>query len=105
MDVRKGLDGRGKLGVRRAIRLRRESPESYVFLVSASWLYPGSMYRTNTRWLESDPKSETFQVAQAMQVYTSQAKSDPERAKDDREAAMGAGQRQRVAELGPVLQR
>lgn len=63
--------------IRRAIRVRRESPESYVFLVSANWLYPGSLYRTNNHWLQSDPDSEIFQVARAMQVYSSDAKNDP----------------------------
>lgn len=66
--------------IRRAIRVRRESPETYIYLVSASWLYSGALYRHNTRWLEGDPDSETFRVAQALQVYTSQAKSDPEHA-------------------------
>ncbi len=66
--------------IRRAIQVRRESPESYVYLVSASWLYSGSLYRHNTEWLKSDPDSEVFQVAQAMQVYTSEAKSDLEHA-------------------------
>lgn len=66
--------------IRRAIAMRRESPESYVYLLSASWLYSGSLYRHNTRWLESDPDSETFQVARALQVYTSNAKSDLQRA-------------------------
>lgn len=68
--------------IRRAIEVRRESPESYVYLISASWFYSGSLYRHNTRWLEGDPDDETFQVAQALQVYTSQAKSDLERAAD-----------------------
>ncbi|HVW01722.1 MAG TPA: hypothetical protein VHB77_15330 [Planctomycetaceae bacterium] len=66
--------------IREAIRLRRESPESYIYLVSASWLYSGSLYRHNTHWLEGDPDSQVFRVAQAMPVYTSQAKSDRERA-------------------------
>ena len=66
--------------IRKAISIRRESPESYVYLVSASWLYNGSLYRHNTRWLKSGPESELFQVAQALQVYTSQAKTDPEHA-------------------------
>lgn len=66
--------------VRRAIQLRRESPESYVYLVGAHWLYSASLYRHNTHWLESDPQSEIFQVAQALQVYVSEAKSEPQRA-------------------------
>jgi tetratricopeptide (TPR) repeat protein len=66
--------------IRRAIRIQRESPESYVYLVGASWLYSGSLYRHNTRWLESDPDNEGFQVARALQVYTSRAKSDLEHA-------------------------
>lgn len=66
--------------IRRAIEVQRESPESYVYLVSASWLYSGSLYRHNTRWLESDPDSELFQVARALQVYTSNAKTDLEHA-------------------------
>ena len=65
--------------IRRAISVRRESPESYIYLVGASWLYSGALYRHNTHWLKGDPDSELFQVAQAMQVYTSQAKSDLER--------------------------
>lgn len=64
--------------IRRAIRARRESPESYVYLVSASWLYSASLYRHNTHWLESDPTDETFRVAQAMQIYASEAKQDRE---------------------------
>ena len=66
--------------VRRAVHVRRESPESYVYLVSASWLYSGSMYRHNSHWLEADPNCETFQVAQALEVYASEAKEDPEHA-------------------------
>lgn len=64
--------------IRQAIRVRRESPESYVYLVGASWLFGGSVYRHNSRWLEGDPDNETYQVARALQVYGSQAKSDPE---------------------------
>ncbi len=66
--------------IRRAIQVRRESPESYVDLVAASWLYSGSVYRHNTKWLESDPENETFQVARALQVYVSEAKLDLGRA-------------------------
>lgn len=66
--------------IRQAIDVRRDSPESYVYLVSASWLYSGSLYRLNSRWLENDPDNETYQVARALQVYTSQAKADLERA-------------------------
>lgn len=66
--------------IRRAIQVSRESPESYVYLVSASWLYSGSMYRHNTHWLENDPENETFRVAQALQVYASEVKDDPARA-------------------------
>lgn len=66
--------------IRRAIRLRRESPESYVFLVSASWFYGSSLYRHNTHWLKADPDNETFQVAQAMQIYMSEAKTNLEEA-------------------------
>lgn len=63
--------------IRQAIRVRRESPESYVYLVGASWLFGGSVYRHNTRWLEGDPDNETYQVARALQVYGTQAKADP----------------------------
>lgn len=63
--------------VRAAIRVRRESPESYVYLASASWFYGSSLYRHNTHWLESNPEDETFQVAQAMQIYMSEAKTNP----------------------------
>ena len=66
--------------IRQAIRVRRDSPETYIYLVSASWLYSAALYRHNTHWLEGDPESEVFRVGQAMQVYTSQAKSDLERA-------------------------
>jgi len=66
--------------IRRAIQVRRESPESYVYLAGASWLYSGSLYRHNTQWLTSDPDNEMYQVARALQVYTSGAKSDLERA-------------------------
>ena len=66
--------------VRRAIRLSRESPETYVFLVSVSWLNPASLYHNNTIWLESDPESEIFEVARAMPVYTTLAKNDPKHA-------------------------
>lgn len=66
--------------IRRAIRVRRECPENYVYLVGASWMYSASLFRLNTRWLEADPESEIFHVAQAMEVYTSNAKSDPEHA-------------------------
>jgi len=62
--------------IRRAIQVRRESPESYVYLMGTSWLYSGSLYRLNTRWLEGDPKSEIFQIAQALQVYATGAKED-----------------------------
>jgi tetratricopeptide (TPR) repeat protein len=64
--------------VRRAIQVRRESPESYVFLVGASWLYSGSLYRHNSHWREGDPDNEIFQVAQALHVYLSRAKSELE---------------------------
>jgi tetratricopeptide (TPR) repeat protein len=66
--------------IRRAIQVRRESPESYVFLVGASWLYSGSLYRHNSHWLESDPDNEIFQVARSLQVYVSLVKSDLEHA-------------------------
>src|SRR5690348_9400892 len=66
--------------VRRAIQLRRESPESYVYLVGASWLYMGSVYRHNSHWLGADPENETFQVARALQVYVGEVKSDLEQA-------------------------
>ncbi len=68
--------------IRDAIRVHRESPESYVFLAGAHWLYPANLYRLNTHWLKSDPGSEMHQVARAMQVYTSNAKTNPERASD-----------------------
>lgn len=70
--------------IREAIRLRRESPESYVFLAGAHWLYPSTLYTLNSHWLESDPDSELFQVARAMQVYDSNAKENLERAGDFR---------------------
>jgi tetratricopeptide (TPR) repeat protein len=63
--------------VRRAIRMRRESPETYVFLVSSTWLLPTSLYRNNQVWLESEPESEIFEVARAMPVYTANSKNDP----------------------------
>jgi tetratricopeptide (TPR) repeat protein len=62
--------------IRQAIRMRRESPESYVYLVGTSWLYSSSLYRHNSRWLESAQNDETFEVAQALQVYVSEAKTD-----------------------------
>lgn len=62
--------------IREAIRVRRESPESYVFLISATWLYSGSLYRHNTHWLKNDPNNEMFRVAQALQIYASEAKDD-----------------------------
>jgi tetratricopeptide (TPR) repeat protein len=62
--------------IRRAIEVRRESPESYVYLLSASWLYSGSIYRHNTRWLEADPDNEMYLVARALQVYVYEVKSD-----------------------------
>jgi tetratricopeptide (TPR) repeat protein len=65
--------------IRAAIRERRESPESYVYLVGASWLNPGAAYRHNSRWLEREPDNETFLVARAVRVYGSQAKKDKER--------------------------
>ncbi len=68
--------------IREAIELRRESPESYVFLAGADWIYPSNLYSLNTHWLESEPDSELFQVGRAMQVYNSNAKSHPERSKD-----------------------
>ena len=66
--------------VRRAIHLRRESPETYVFLVSATWLNPAALYQNNTIWLESDPENEIFEVARAMPIYTTSAKDDPKQA-------------------------
>ncbi len=66
--------------IRAAIRVRRESPECYVFLAGTHWLYPANLYRLNTHWLKSEPDSEMYQVARAMQVYTSNAKTNPERA-------------------------
>lgn len=66
--------------IRRAIRLRRESPETYVFLVSAHWLNPAALYQNNTIWLESNPNSEIFEVARAMPIYTTAAKDDPKQA-------------------------
>lgn len=64
--------------VRRAISLRRESPESYVFLASASWLVSSTAYKYATTWLEADPANEALTVAQALPVYTSEAKTDLE---------------------------
>ncbi len=64
--------------IRQAIRVRRESPESYVYLISATWLYSGSLYRHNAQWLKDDPDNETFRVAQALQIYASEAKQDKE---------------------------
>lgn len=66
--------------IRAAIRARRESPESYLYLASASWFYGSSLYRHNTHWLESNPDDETFQVARAMQIYMSEAKTNLEEA-------------------------
>ena len=68
--------------IRAAIRIRRESPESYVFLAGAHWLYPAILYDLNTHWLEAEPDCEMYQVARAMQVYNSNAKENPERAKE-----------------------
>jgi tetratricopeptide (TPR) repeat protein len=62
--------------IRQAIQVRRESPESYVYLLSASWLYSGSIYRHNTHWLEADPDNEMYLVARALQVYVYEVKSD-----------------------------
>ncbi|MBS0263205.1 MAG: hypothetical protein JSS02_14770 [Planctomycetes bacterium] len=62
--------------IRQAIRARRESPESYVYLLGTSWLYSASLYRHNEHWREADPHDETFEVAQALQVYVSEAKTD-----------------------------
>lgn len=66
--------------IRRAIKLRRESPETYVFLVSAHWLNPAALYQNNTIWLEGNPDSEIFEVARAMPIYTTAAKDDPKQA-------------------------
>lgn len=66
--------------IRRAIQVRRESPETYVFLVGGSWLYSGSLYRHNSHWLEGDPDNETFLVARAVQIYLSEVKTDLEQA-------------------------
>ncbi len=68
--------------IRHAIRMRRESPWSYAYLASASWMYSASIYRQNTRWLESDPDNETLLVARALHVYTSEVQSDLERASE-----------------------
>jgi tetratricopeptide (TPR) repeat protein len=68
--------------IRNAIRLRRESPWAYAYLASSSWIYSASLYRQNTRWLESDPDNETFLVARALHVYTADMKSDLERASE-----------------------
>lgn len=70
--------------IREAIRVRRESPESYVFLISATWLYSGSLYRHNTHWLKNDPNNEVFRVAQALQIYASEAQDDLEVAEEFR---------------------
>ncbi|HEY0984294.1 tetratricopeptide repeat protein [Schlesneria sp.] len=68
--------------IRAAIRVRRESPEAYVYLASASWFYGASLYRNNSFWLEGNPDDETFQVARAMQIYMSEAKSNLEEAEN-----------------------
>lgn len=64
--------------IRAAIRARRESPESYIFLAGASWFYGASLYRLNERWLQNDPDNETFTVAQVMQICMSEAKTNLE---------------------------
>lgn len=54
--------------IRRAINCRRERPEDYVFLATASWFYHAAVYAASTSWLKSNP-SEVFEVAQALPVY------------------------------------
>jgi tetratricopeptide (TPR) repeat protein len=66
--------------IRAAIRVHRESPESYVYLAGASWFYGSSLYKHNTHWLQSNQSDETFQVARAMQIYMSEAKTNLEEA-------------------------
>ena len=70
--------------IRGAIRLGRESPDSYVFLASVSWSISDSLYQCNTKWLMTDPNNEILVVAQAMPVYNSQAKQDLEAAPEFR---------------------
>jgi tetratricopeptide (TPR) repeat protein len=50
---------------RRAIALRGDLPDTYVYLVAASWITLSNTATMNARWLAAHPEDETFLVAQA----------------------------------------
>lgn len=60
--------------IRRAIICRRERPEDYVFLATASWFVHSGVFSANSSWLKSNPV-EVFAVAQAVPVYLSHGKT------------------------------
>jgi tetratricopeptide (TPR) repeat protein len=54
--------------VRRAVELRCEPKEAYTYLFLVDSLRLGNAAPQNGRWLESDPHSELFSVAQALHI-------------------------------------
>ena len=56
--------------IRRAIDVRSEPPEAYVYLFGADWLVFSNALAINTHWLESCPDYEPFLVARALHLAT-----------------------------------
>lgn len=54
--------------IRRAVELRSEPKEAYAYLFLVDTLRLGNAGPQNGRWLESDPHSELFAVAQALHI-------------------------------------
>ena len=54
--------------IRRAIVLRCEPPEAYVYLFGADWVVLGNVLSVNTHWLKAYPDHEPFLVARAVVI-------------------------------------
>lgn len=61
--------------IRRAIELRAEPPEAYVYLVGADWLHFSNGYSANSHWLEGTPGDEAYEVARAYHLATAGEKA------------------------------
>jgi tetratricopeptide (TPR) repeat protein len=86
--------------IRAAIQSGSEPREAYVYLFFADSLHFSNGASWNGQWLQGDPQSELFEVAQA--IFIAQT-LDTSISMDDREAAQSA--RNALARKGPVLDR
>lgn len=83
--------------IRFAIAQRREPREAYVYLLLLDTLRLSQGVELNRRWLESDPDSELFQVALAMQMP--EQNDQAAAGSDGDEEPPAADKKQRIAAL------